>query len=190
MIYKLFAFGMFFCFGYAVMSGEIAACMNSVFDGAGSAVTLLLTLAGMLCFWNGTVNIIKSSRFLSYLSHLLSPLVKFIFPSASKNTDLSERLSLFVCANALGIGNAATPIALGIMKELDDKNEKVNDDMVMLCLVSTAPISLIPTTVISLLQESGFPSPLSILPYVWLCSLISFVFSVFIGKAYCALRRR
>jgi len=190
MIYKFFAFTMFFSFGYAALSGGMGECVSATLGGVGSAVTLTLTLAGMMCFWNGAVSIIKSSRLLAILSRVISPTVGFLFPSSRKDNEMKKELSLFMCANMLGLGNAATPVALGIMKRLDDGSERVNDDTVMLNLVSTAPITLIPTTVMTVLEQSGSTLGAVILPYAWLCSFLSFIFAISVGKVYISLRRK
>ena len=190
MIYKFFALSMLLSFGYSILRGDVSECINAVFEGVESAVALTMTLAGMLCFWNGAVSVIKESRALTLLSSLLSPIINFVFPSAAKDPDLRKKLSLFTCANALGLGNAATPIALSIMKDTDSKSDIPSNDAVMLCLTATAPISLIPTTVMSILKKSGSVSPGAVLPYVWASSFLSFLIAVAVGKIYCALRNR
>ena len=190
MIYRFFAFSMLFSFGYAALNGELTECVNAILDGVGNAVSLSIALAGMLCFWNGIVCVIKESRFLDMLSRLLSPITGFLFQKSVSDAELRRSTSLFISANALGLGNAATPIALGIMRSLDDGKDKASDDMVMLCMISTAPVSLIPTTIMTILSQGGCHDPTVVIRYVWLASLISFILAVIVGKSYCTIRKR
>jgi len=190
MIYKIFSFSMILSFAYAAFNGNLSECVKAVIGGVGGAVSLTLTLAGMMCFWSGMISVIKDSKILSALSGALSPITEFLFPASRNNSSLKRDISLFICANALGLGNAATPIALGIMKSADDGKERVNDETVMLCLIATAPVSLVPTTVMSIIAGGGVGDPLSVIPYVWICSTLSFAFAVTVGKIYCALRKK
>lgn len=189
MSFKIFSFSVFISVVFGMICGRGAECAAAVIEGAGAAVSLLITLAGLLCFWNGIAKILEKSRFPSALSRFLSPLLSLLYPDTKEIAGARETVSMLFCANLLGLGNAATPLALTAMRSLDIPASRIPDSMVMLLMTSCAPISLVPTTVLSLLKSGGNPDALNVLPAVWLCSFLSFLFAVVLAKLYCFFRR-
>ncbi len=189
MSFKIFSFSVIIASVWGMANGRGAECAAAVIEGAGATVSLLLTLAGLLCFWNGAARVLEKSRFPSFLSRLLSPLLSALYPDTKRIAGARENVSMLFCANLLGLGNAATPLALSAMRSFDTEDTRVPDGMVMLSLTSCAPISLVPTTVLSVLKSGGSTDPLSVLPAVWLCSSLSFLCAVLLAKGYCFFRK-
>ena len=96
-----------------------------------------------------------------------------------------------MCANLLGIGNAATPLALAAMKKLDGEadSEYATDDMIMLTLTSVAPVSIVHTTLIALRKAGGSSSPYSVMVPVWICSVLTFILTVSAAKIFSRISR-
>lgn len=189
MSFKIFSFSVIISSVWGIANGKGAECAAAVIEGAGAAISLLVTLAGLLCFWNGIAKVLENSRFPALLSKLLSPLLSTLYSDIPKEPEARNTVSMLFCANLLGLGNAATPLALSAMRSFDTEDTRVPDAMVMLALTSCAPISLVPTTVLSVLKSGGSADPLSVLPAVWLCSSLSFLCAVILAKGYCFFRK-
>ena len=97
-----------------------------------------------------------------------------------------------ISANLLGIGNAATPLGIAAVREMQDGDEVARDDSIMLTVINTASLSLIPTTLLALRRASGAELLFELLPVIWLASGIGMVSSIIVVKifAYCARRKR
>ena len=184
MYLKFFSLTVILCSAYGILSGNAGVCATAIIDGARSAVTLLIGIGGLLCFWNGISRVINASRLSSVIAFVFSPLTKIILGKDYERRDVRKEASLLLCANVLGLSNASTPIALSLMKKLDSKAALPNASSVSVALCSCAPPSIIPMTVLSILYTSGFEDPLGLLPYVWLCSSLSFLFALIIGVFY------
>lgn len=159
----------------ALMSGNMQALSAAPVAGCSKAVTLTLSLLGMMCLWSGIMRAAGALGVLQKLSKLLSPLLKRIFPDAWKKGRGISEISAAIIANILGIGNAATPLAVGAMKALSDgKSDIATDDMVTFTVLGTAFPSLIPTTVIALRASAGSENPFVFFP-PYGCSFLSVI---------------
>lgn len=160
---------------YALITGRVAEISAAAIEGAGAAVTLCISLCGMICLWSAVMELMSRSGLSAKLSRLLRPLLGRLFPRAVGDGETMEALSANVSANLLGLGNAATPAgikaALGL-KRLSGKSGASNE-LCMLVVMNTASIQLLPTTVAALRASMGAASPFDILPAVWLTSLVS-----------------
>ena len=107
------------------------------------------------------------------LRRLLSPLLGWIFPSFRKDPILAGYLSSNVCANFLGLGNAATPMGIQAAQRLAKGRDTATDELCQLIVLNTASIQLIPTNVAAIRAGLGAASPFDILPAVWTTSIAS-----------------
>ena len=184
MYFRFFSFTVILCSIYGTICGRANECASAVIEGARAAVTLLIGIGGLTCFWSGLSLVLRGSRFSAVISLLFSPLTKIILGKDYSNRELRTETSMLLCANVLGLSNASTPIALSLMKKLDSKTNTPGASAVSVALASCAPPSLIPMTVLSILYAGGFNNPLGLLPYVWICSSVSFLFSLVLGRLY------
>ena len=146
----------------------------AVLQGAQSGITLAISIAGPICLWSGVGHLMDKAGITSALSRLLSPLLYRLFPSAKKNAALSGSLSANICANFLGLGNAATPMGIQAAEHLaKGKGGVASDELCRLIVLNTASIQLIPSTVAALRASLGCNTPFDILPAVWITSLCS-----------------
>lgn len=151
---------------------EIAAAVPA---GAQAGITLAISIAGSICLWTGAGRLMEHLGLTGMLSRLFRPLLHRIFPSTKHNLPLSSSLSANICANLLGLGNAATPMGILSAKRLvqPDRPESASDELCRLIVLNTASIQLIPANVAAVRVSLGCVSPFDILPAVWLTSLCS-----------------
>lgn len=107
------------------------------------------------------------------LAKCLSPLLRRVFPSYGRDPVLAGHLSSNVCANFLGLGNAATPMGILAAKRLANGRDTAGDELCRLIVLNTASIQLIPANVAALRAGLGCATPFDILPAVWVTSLFS-----------------
>ena len=169
----------------ALLTGNLPALGNAILDGAGAAVTLTLTLCGMMCLWNGFLNVFREAGAIRRLSVLLSPFLKRFFPDAYRTGHGTEEITACVSANLLGIGNAATPLALAAMKQLKKDaypEDTASPDMITLCLLNSAPLTLLPASLIALRRAAGSADPFRIILPVWIASAASALFALLLSR--------
>ena len=147
----------------------------AVTQGAQSGVTLVISLAGSLCLWSGVGKLMEKSGATAKLSQLLRPLLGKLFPSTRTDPQLAGSLSANICANFLGLGNAATPMGIQAAQRLalQSRNGTATDELCRLIVLNTASIQLIPATVAAVRVSLGCLTPFDILPAVWVTSLCS-----------------
>lgn len=157
----------------ALCTGTMAAVSGAAIDGAARAVQLIISLAGMSALWSGVMAVLREAGMIGGVSRLLSPLLRHVFPDAWQDADAREEITAAVSANILGIGNAATPLALramGRMQAMNPYPEKASDDMIMLTVLAVSSPSLLPTTLIALRHAAGSAEPYAIIVPVWIVS--------------------
>ena len=159
----------------AVLLGNGSELSGAVLEGAQSAVTLVIGMAGAICLWSGVGRVMERCGLTGLLSELLSPALKRLFPDTRKDKVLAQQLSANICANILGLGNAATPMGVLAAQRMaaSGKPGIASDQLCRLVVLNTASIQLIPTGVAAVRLAAGSAAPFDILPAVWLTSLCS-----------------
>lgn len=153
----------------------VAPLSGAVTQGAQAGITLALSIAGSICLWSGVGHLMERIGLTEKLARLLRPLLHRIFPSTEKDPKLRSFLSANICANLLGLGNAATPMGIQAARRLKDPQRPTiaNGELCRLIVLNTASIQLIPANVAALRSAHGCATPFDILPAVWLTSLCS-----------------
>ena len=144
----------------------------SVLQGAQAGVELAVSMAGAICLWSGVGKLLDAAGITDRLSALLQPVLRRLFPSTAQDPRLSRSISSNVCANILGLGNAATPMGIQAAR-LMKKDDIATDELCRLVVLNTASIQLIPANVAAVRSALGCRTPFDILPAVWLTSLCS-----------------
>ena len=158
----------------AALSGNMAALSAAVPKGAQAGVTLAISMAGSICLWTGVGKLMEAAGMTGKLSRLLRPLLGRIFPSIKQDSVLENHLSANVCANFLGLGNAATPMGIQAAQRMARGQGGVaSDELCRLIVLNTASIQLIPANVAAVRSGLGCSAPFDILPAVWVTSLCS-----------------
>ena len=157
----------------SLILGNGGALAAAVPKGAQAGLELALSLAGSICLWSGVGKLMEKAGLTGLLSRIFSPLLGRIFPSFRNDPVLAGHLSSNVCANFLGLGNAATPMGIQAAKRLAKGSTIACDELCRLIVLNTASIQLIPANVAAIRSGLGSLSPFDILPAVWLTSLFS-----------------
>ena len=160
---------------------------NAIFSGTQLAVKIVLTLLGIMTFWLGIMKIAEKSGIVEFLSKLLNPLAKFIFPEIPEKSPIIGDVAMNFSANALGLANAATPIgikAIEGMQELNKDKESASDSMCTLLAMNTAGFQLIPATVIAILAANGCEKPTEIIVPTLIVTGTAFISAIIIAKIF------
>lgn len=152
-----------------------AAVTSAALEGAQAGITVSISIAGGVCLWSGIGSLMEKLRITDKLALLLRPVLFRLFPSSKNDRRLSGSLSANICANLLGLGNAATPMGIQAVKQLRDPTHPnlATDEMCRLVVMNTASIQLIPTTVAAIRAGAGSSAPFDLLPCVWVSSILS-----------------
>ena len=149
-------FGMIFI---SVMVGSITGNINAVTDAAISmaktAVEIAISLIGIMALWLGTMKIAEESGLISIIARALRPIMTRLFPDVPKDHPAIGSIVLNMAANILGLGNAATPLGLKAMEELQELNPKKDTATNAMCTflaINTSSVQIIlPATVVALM---------------------------------------
>ena len=185
MLNKIWPSFIIISFVYSIYSGNILDINNAIFDSADQTVELCLTMFGTLCLWNGIMKIAVKTSLIDKLTHILKPLISFVFPEMRNNEKINKEISMNMVANILGLGNAATPLGLKAMDSMQKVNKdktRLSDSMAMFILVNTASLQIIPTTVISIRSSLNSENPTKIIVAVWIATIAAFVTAITVGK--------
>lgn len=159
---------------FGAVSGRSGAVSAAVLEGAQKGITLAISIAGPICLWSGAGRLMERTGASDILAKLLSPLLGRIFPSTKTDPPLRRDLSANVCANILGLGNAATPMGIRAARGLAKENGGIaTDELCRLIVLNTASIQLIPANVAAIRSANGCVTPFDIIPAVWATSLCS-----------------
>ncbi len=158
----------------SLLVGRGSALAAAVPQGAQAGVTLAVSLAGSICLWSGMGKLMDKAGFTGFLAKLLRPVLCKVFPSTRTDKALAQSLSSNICANFLGLGNAATPMGIQAAQRLAHNTGGVaNNELCRLIVLNTASIQLIPANVAAVRVSLGCNTPFDILPAVWLTSICS-----------------
>lgn len=159
----------------AIITDNGSALAAAIPQGAQAGITLAISIAGSLCLWSGIGKLMERIGLTEKLSKLLHPLLIRLFPRTRNDALTRQYLSANICANFLGLGNAATPMGIQAAKRLTDPRnpELATDELCRLIVLNTASIQLIPANVAAVRASLGCAAPFDILPMVWLASICS-----------------
>lgn len=171
----------------ALVLGRGAELAAAIPRGAQEGVTLALSLGGSLCLWSGVGRLMEALGITGLLSRLLRPFLYRLFPESRADPVLARSLSGNICANFLGLGNAATPMGMDAARRLR-QGDSASHSLCRLIVLNTASIQLIPANVAAVRSGLGCQTPFDILPAVWVTSLCSaglgLAMAVLLGKVW------
>ena len=157
----------------ALVTRTLDSLAAAIPQGAQAGITLGISIAGSLCLWSGLGRVMEQAGITKLLSRLIAPLLHRVFPSTKEDPALSGSLSGNICANFLGLGNAATPMGIQAVQRMSRGRNIASDEMCRLIVLNTASIQLIPANVAAVRSTMGCATPFDILPAVWVTSLCS-----------------
>ena len=165
------------------------ALVNSTFDSSKNAFEISLGLTGILALWLGIMKIGEQSGMINALSRWLSPVFCRLFPDIPKGHPAMGSIFMNLSANMLGLDNAATPMGLKAMKELQELNPKkdtATNPMIMFLVINTSGLILIPVSIMMYRAQMGATQPTDI----FIPTLITTTISTFVGAAVVSISQR
>lgn len=176
---------------FGLFTGNLDAVSAAALEGAGDAVELGISMAGVLCLWSGVMEVMNVCGLSAGLARVFRPLLRRLLPGASRDPETLAAVSANVSANLLGLGNAATPLGIRAARRMAAScHGTASDELCVLVVLNTASIQLIPATVGSLRSAMGSAAPFDILPAVWLSSVLSVTAGLTAARLLSLLDRR
>ena len=162
---------------FAAFSGKMSDITIAALDSSKEAVTLCITMMGVMSFWTGLMEIAEKSGILKTAADCLSPLIHFLFPELPKDHPAEKPIAANIIANILGLGWAATPEGLEAMEELQKLEEDrrlgkaagpvrkrgvASNEMCTFLIVNISSLQLIPVAVIAYRSQYGSVNPTAV----------------------------
>ena len=166
---------------FSIVNNKLEDFTKSIFDATKQAVDVSLFLLGIIALWLGITKIIEDSGLIYHISKFFRQLISKLFKKIPKEHPSITSITLNLLANFFGLGNAATPLGIKAMKDLQTLNEdkeSVSFEMMLFLVINTASIQFIPFTVVGLLSQYGSQSPNSIVLPTLIATIISAVIAV------------
>ncbi len=164
-----------------ILNGTLENVVNSMLTACNTAVKISFSLIGIMAFWLGIMRLAEKSGLVIIISKALKPIAKILFKDIPPEDPAVGDIAMSVTANALGLTNAATPIGLKVMQELQKNNpekESASDSMCMFLGMSTAGFQIIPATVIAILIGAGAKNPTEIILPTLIVTTLSFITAI------------
>ena len=173
---------------FGAFNGRMQDITNAALDSSKEAVTLCITMIGVMAFWTGIMEIASKAGIIRMASRKMRPLVRFLFPGMPEGHKAEEHITTNFIANFLGLGWAATPAGLRAMEELgrleDDrragrapgparKKGVAGNEMCTFLIINISSLQLIPMNVIAYRSQYGSPDPAAIIGAGILATLVS-----------------
>lgn len=162
-------------------NGSLSNVTNSMLEACETAVNIAFSLIGIMAFWLGMMRIAEKAGLVKIFAKLLEPIAKVLFKDRGNNENVTGDIAMSVAANALGLTNAATPIGLKVMKELQEDNpqkDSATDSMCMFLGMNTAGFQIIPATVIAVLVGAGAKNPTEIILPTLIVTALAFITAI------------
>lgn len=180
------------CVGSTLINGDLGIwsdVMNATFTSAGTAFELALGLTGVLSLWLGLMKIGERAGVIAVFGRLVSPLFSRLFPGVPRNHPAMGSIFMNVSANMLGLDNAATPLGLKAMQELQELNREkdtATNAMIMFLVLNASGLCLIPISIIMYRAQAGATNPTD----VFLPILTATFIATFVGIIALCLKQR
>lgn len=187
-----------YLWGFMIVIGIVVGALNgnirqvsiASINSAKEAVTLCITMLGIMSLWMGIMQVARSSGIMDALTKLLRPVIRLLFPDIPKDHAANEYIAGNIIANILGLGWAATPMglkAMGELKALNNNSETASVDMCTFLIINISSLQLIPVNIIAYRSQYGSANPTEILGAALVATTIStivgIVFSIVARKA-------
>lgn len=162
---------------------------DAVFETAKFAVKLALGLIGIMALWLGLMQIVEKSGLINYLVRFVQPLLRWLFPNIPRDHPAFASISMNMSANILGLGNAATPLGIKAMQQLQTLNhdkQTASDEMCMFLALNTSSVQLLPPVTLIALMGTQISELMVPIILATSCSTIT---AIIVAKLYAARRK-
>ena len=189
---------------FAAFTGRMPDITNAALDSSKEAITLCITMMGVMSFWVGLMEIATKAGIITSASRKIRPLIRFLFPELPENHPAQEHITTNIIANVLGLGWAATPAGLRAMEELskleEDRRKRrlpgpvrkrgiASNEMCTFLIIKISSLQLIPVNVIAFRSQYGSVNPAGIVG----AGIMATTVSTLVAVVYCKImdgRRR
>lgn len=171
------------------LTGKMETISVASINSAKEAVTLCITMLGVMSMWMGLMQIAKKSGIIEAMTKGLNPVIRLLFPDIPDGHAAKEYIASNMIANVLGLGWAATPFGLQAMKEMQTLNKDsdvASVDMCTFLIINISSLQLIPVNVIAYRSQYGSVNPADII----VAAIIATTFSTFVGVVFSVVARR
>lgn len=172
---------------FGIINNKTQDVVNAILSGADLSVKIAFSLIGIMAFWLGIMRIAEKSGLVKIIAGLIEPITSKIFNEVPKDSDAVGNIALSFSANALGLTNAATPIGIKVMEELQTQNKdkkSASNSMCTFLAMNTAGFQIIPATVIAILVAVGSKNPTEIILPTIIVTSIAFISSITVAKIF------
>lgn len=171
---------------YGSITGNISAVGNGILDSAKEAVSLCITMLGVMALWTGIMEIANESGLIKAATNRIIPLIRGLFPGIPSGHKAWNYISLNIIANVLGLGWAATPAGLKAMEELQriNRSDVASDEMCTFLIINISSLQLIPVNIIAYRSQYGSVNPAAIVAPAILATLVSTLAAII----YCSFK--
>ena len=182
---------------YGTFHGTIPAVTQAALDSAKEAVSLCITMLGILSFWMGLMQVGSASGLIGRMTRGIRPVLRWLFPRIPEDHPALEQIAVNCIANVLGLGWAATPAGLKAMEELSELEKKrraypagvASDEMCTFLILNISSLQLIPVNIIAYRSQYGSVNPTLIVGPAIVATMVStavaVVFCRIMQKSYC-----
>ncbi len=172
---------------FGAFQGRMAEITNAAIDSSKEAVTLCITMLGVMSFWVGLMEIATKAGIIETISKKIQPMIHFLFPDIPKGHPAQEHVTTNMIANFLGLGWAATPAGLMAMKSLQELNPNqdkqiASRDMCTFLIINISSLQLIPINVIAYRSQYGSPNPAGIVGVAIIATMINTFVGIIFAK--------
>lgn len=189
MLNKLWGFMILIGIVFAAFNGRMGDVGTAAIDSSREAVTLCITMLGIMSMWTGLMNIAKKAGIIDALTKGLRPILAFLFPDVPREHVVNEYIASNIIANILGLGWAATPMGLKAMKELADIQREVEGEttraskaMCTFLIINISSLQVIPVSIIAYRSQYGSVNPAAVVMPALLATLASTLAGVIFCK--------
>lgn len=169
------------------VNGRLQDVVNAILTGAELSVKVAFSLIGIMAFWLGMMKIADKCGLISIIARIIKPVTKKLFNEIPEDSPAIGDIAMSFSANAFGLTNAATPIGIKAMEELQRHNinkKSASNAMCVFLAMNTAGFQLIPATVIAVLIGVGYKNPTAIIAPTLVVTAITFTFSILLAKVF------
>lgn len=197
MLNYLWGFMIIIGIAYGAVQGRMTEITNAILDSSQEAVTLCITMIGIMSVWVGLMEIAKTTGLITAATKKIRPFIRFLFPNIPPDHEAAEHIATNMIANILGLGWAATPAGLKAMEALSQletergnpqyinqkKNRTATTEMCTFLIINISSLQLIPVNIIAYRSQYGSVSPTDIL----LPAILSTCVSTLAGVVFCKI---
>lgn len=169
------------------VNGKLPDVVNAILTGADKSVKIALSLIGIMAFWLGIMRIAEQSGVVEFIAKLIKPITKRLFDEIPPEDPAIGNIAMNFSANALGLTNAATPIGLRAMQDLQKHNKDKKSASNAMCIflgMNTASFQLVPAAVIAVLVGVGYKNPTEIIAPTLVVTSFTFICAIILAKIF------